>query len=1847
MPFPGGLVGLNSYGFGGTNVHTILQGNLGPSVQELPRETPETPRLVLMAGRSKDSLTNTLNRLEEEGPFPDSAYALLNRVGQPSINQFPFRGFAVVSVDGTQKEVVKVVEQTPFERRPLWFAFTGMGCQWNGMARQMMHFELFARSLHKSHELLKPFGIDLMNLVTSEEVDGEDKVAPFVSITAIQVALVDMLTAIGIKPDGILGHSTGEVGASYADGGFTAEEAVLCAYWRGRCVEVVELPKGAMAAVGLTWKEATERCRDGVVPACHNAEDSVTVSGPADAVAKFVEQLKAENVFAKEVNSLNVAFHSEHVHCVGPSLLEALKEVVPNPRPRTERWISSSVPETRWEEPMAKFCSAEYHVNNFLSPVLFCEALQHVPKDAIVVEIAPHALLQAILRRELGSSATCLGLMQRHADNLTCFLSTLGRLHTLGFQLDLSALYPPVPWPVPRGTPNIAHLVSWDHSEKWNVEAWETSPWARMNERIFNISLDDSEEYHYLSGHKIDGRVLFPAAGYMVLAWRCFTEFSVKPFNQVSVVFEDLAFLQAVILPKSGIVRLLVEISRATGQFVVCQSDMVVATGRLRLAEDGVQLLGDNPPFEPEETLSYELDAEDIYKELKLRGYEYQGTFKGILKADISEPFGKLRWADNWIAFIDSMLQSAALRVPLRTMCVPLKIRSCVVDTKVHAQVVDQVGEAGVDVFYDTYLNMIRAGGVAIRGLTPGVAPRRPLQHVPSLLEYQFVPYIDDELASHHREMRVREYMHACFHTAKLVLTSYGNCDDAPFPQQCLLEAPKEVLSANSRSQQRDHVLLRVLNALLENGEGAQSPLAPSAKAAFASQTRDLQRDLLNVALLQGDTLKVIVDVVLENVNMTKIQVFELVTQETQLPLAGKLLPLLTVQDNTRKIQYTLAQMSPSTIDAEGLPETVTKLIWDGCASNLTCLCEADLIVAHDLATDLDNIEYLSKNISTASKHHCFVLLAYRTALSPAERLLSKLGNVFPRVHVTANIEAMFEASGFRLVALKSNNLSALALLRKRTDISVTKSEVITIPRSGFGWVEELTEKVRGFESRPVGENIYLLNDGFGPSGIVGFTKCLRLEIAGSYIRCLCDASQMMSTITAEFSPGNPKYTELLEKDLVMNIYKDGKWGSYRHVAEPFEGDPKMTTEFAYVDIQTRGDLSSLKWYKSSFGYSSTSGSTRDSRVCCNVYYAALNFKDLMLATGRIPTFLSSDRLSTTNCDLGFEFSGRDFLGRRVMGIALSQGIATAVTVDPLLMWNVPDEWSLEEASTVPAAYTTAYCALHIRGRLQPGESVLIHSGSGAVGQASIRVALSMGCTVFTTVGLQKKRDYLKRLFPQLEDRHFASSRDVSFRQHILSETKGRGVDVVLNSLTEEKLQASVECLADHGRFIEIGKFDIYKDTSLGMSMFNNNVTFHGIQLDCLYDNKVATLVLKRRILELLSEGIASGVVRPIENIKFTRDSVEAAFRFMASGKHVGKIVIEIRPEEISRKNLSAPPLSVEAVPRTYFYDRKSYIIAGGLGGFGLELAEWMVTRGCRKLLLSGRSGVQSGYQRLCLRRWQSLGATVLVSTADVSSGSGAREIIKEAAAIGPVGGIFNLAMVLRNALFEKLTPESFEAVCRPKIDGTQLLDEFSRQLCPELDQFVVFSSGVSGRGKVGQSNYGYANSFMEQICERRVAEGLPGTAIQWGAIGEVGVFHKQMGDDVQIFGTMPQPIRSCMEVMDQFLNQKNPVVSSFVPFDDDCTLETNVKRNLTETVAHVLGLRDLTSINPNTCLGELGMDSLVGVDLKQTLERDHDIVLSMQQVLRLSIRRLQEISNSGGVCIAAKRTAGLKTEVL
>ncbi|XP_069698892.1 fatty acid synthase-like [Periplaneta americana] len=550
------------------------------------------------------------------------------------------------------------------------------------------------------------------------------------------------------------------------------------------------------------------------------------------------------------------------------------------------------------------------------------------------------------------------------------------------------------------------------------------------------------------------------------------------------------------------------------------------------------------------------------------------------------------------------------------------------------------------------------------------------------------------------------------------------------------------------------------------------------------------------------------------------------------------------------------------------------------------------------------------------------------------------------------------------------------------------------------------------------------------------------------------------------------------------------------------------------------------------------------------------------------------------------EFSGRNTRGHRVMGIVPSCALGSMVLAHKDLLWNVPNNWTLEDAATVPMAYATAYYALVLIGKMKKGESLLVHSGSGAVGQAAIRLALHTGCTVYTTVSSLQKREYVKQLFPQLEDSNIGSSQDISFEELVMSRTEGAGVDLVLNSLAEDKLQASLRCVAQRGRFLELGKADFFSNKVLGMDVFLKEVNFCGVSLI----NVFSSSEWRHKIQEALNEGILNGMVQPLPRTVFTDSEVQKAFRYLASPKHMGKVLIRIRPEENKKQVLPLPKM-IPARPRFYCNPENSYVISGGIGVFGVELADWLVQQGARKLVLTSDLELTS-YHNWRIGIWRSQGASVVSCTADTTSKSAVMAVLSKANDLGPVDAIFCLPKLISLDLHTQSSP-------------ALILDVCSRHMCPHLRHFVAFCRRSAADG--------WSHSVMERVCEARDRDGFPALAVQWGAL--------ELEHDDLTEGVLLQSMSSCFEILGRFMRQSQVVMSSIVVAQKESRAV-----DIVECIRRFLGIGDLEAVDLNATLAELGIDSLMIEEMKQFLDREHNTYVTTKGLASMSISQLQEL---------------------
>lgn len=427
MKLDGDLVGVNSFGFGGANAHCLLR-TFPKEKKNFGQPADDLPRIVNWAGRTEVAVNTVLDAISTK-PLDAELVGLMHNIQLESMSGNVFRGYGVYGKQENANATCLAREVQHFTgvKRPMVWVFSGMGSQWTEMGSSLMKIPRFRESIENSARIMTPYGLDLIDILTSPRNAFDLILHSFVGIAAIQIALVDVLRMLGIEPDYVIGHSVGELGCAYADGCFTAEQMIVAAFCRGKASVETKMVFGSMAAIGMGYRKLKNMLPASIEAPCHNGPDSCTISGPADDVAAFVAELKSKGIFAKEVPCSNIAYHSRYIADMGPTLQKMLEKVIPEPKKRSPKWLSTSVPKQRWDDPETQFSSPKYHTHNLLNYVLFEETSALLPSNAITIEVAPHGLLQAILKKSM-PNAIHVGLTQRgNKDNAQYLLASLGK----------------------------------------------------------------------------------------------------------------------------------------------------------------------------------------------------------------------------------------------------------------------------------------------------------------------------------------------------------------------------------------------------------------------------------------------------------------------------------------------------------------------------------------------------------------------------------------------------------------------------------------------------------------------------------------------------------------------------------------------------------------------------------------------------------------------------------------------------------------------------------------------------------------------------------------------------------------------------------------------------------------------------------------------------------------------------------------------------------------------------------------------------------------------------------------------------------------------------------------------------------------------------------------------------------------------------------------------------------------------------------------------------------------------------------------------------------------------------
>lgn len=672
-----------------------------------------------------------------------------------------------------------------------------------------------------------------------------------------------------------------------------------------------------------------------------------------------------------------------------------------------------------------------------------------------------------------------------------------------------------------------------------------------------------------------------------------------------------------------------------------------------------------------------------------------------------------------------------------------------------------------------------------------------------------------------------------------------------------------------------------------------------------------------------------------------------------------------------------------------------------------------------------------------------------------------------------------------------------------------------------------------------------------------------------------------------------------------------------------------------------------------------------EDEVELRVHAVGLNFRDVMFAMGLLGDEAVEQGFS--GATLGLECAGViTRVGARVQHVAVGDAVlgfgpqcfASHVVTRGNAVGKMPEHWQFTEAATVPTVFFTVYYALVEMARLCAGERVLIHGGAGGVGIAAIQLAQYLGAEIYATAGSDEKRDFLRLMGVT----HIYSSRDMHFAEQILADTHGQGVDVVLNSLAGEAIERNLDVLRPFGRFLELGKRDFYANTPMGLRPFKDNISYFGIDADQLMS---ARPELTAQVFGAVMALFEQEALHPLPYQSFTADTVIDAFRSMQQARHIGKLVVDLTQAPAAIKSPPYPVWQAKA--------QASYLVTGGLTGFGFETARWLLERGAGRVVLAARRGKKTPGLAEKLNSLGGMKSRVDVVALDVSHAQAVHDLCHKLSQTShPLRGVIHAAMVIDDALLTHLDAKRIEAIITPKVAGAWHLHQ-ATQTQP-LDFFVLYSSVTTLIGNAGQANYVAANAALEALARQRRGQGLPATALCWGPISDVGyltahqavlsgleartggaaITSKQALNVLELSLHTPLNGVSAMSLNGGALQRILPAhsLARFAYLNTgkdraDTTDNENLKEILQtlapheatarlvevirEEVAQVLGLAK-GKIDANQSLYDMGLDSLMAVELALGIEKRTRIRLSAMAlnegptVMRLAERVLSSM---------------------
>ncbi|KAL8768386.1 MAG: hypothetical protein Q9194_005723 [Teloschistes cf. exilis] len=1747
---------INSFGYGGANAHAILESvdtflsGYKEARQERLIFDPTKTFVLPFSASTRQSLEarviDLAKRIHEGQRYDlgDLCHTLADR--RSNLSE---KGFLLASEASARSDFAIEKLHVPKQAQPLLkfgFVFTGQGAQWPQMGRELLDKSpAFAKTIEYLDGVLRilpeapSWTIKEALLEPAATSNVGDAAFSQPLCTAVQLGIVNILRSWNVNPAVVVGHSSGEIATACAAGLLTEAQAIVVAFYRGYAVSKIS-SDGSMLAVGMSADAADavideQGLREEICVACVNSPESVTISGIARGIDKLAAYLDGKGLFARKLTTGGRAYHSPLMAEIGAAYEDLVSKALSGLKmPSSERPAPAKAND---QTPIRFFSSVggagdalasfnhdtksmlrpDYWRQNLEKPVQFNTAVKNLiaTESYHLVEIGPHSALQLPIqqiRAFLGVPETSLPYsptLLRGKDADVCMKTLAGNLYLMGHDLDFCAVndmdamrshgsgptvlhdlpsyhwtYGQLLWKEPRSSVDIRNRKRVRH-ELLGSETVAANDIERSWRNILKPA-----EVPWLQDHLLESQVVFPAAGYLAMAMEAIVQikgWQVAEHSTCSFSFRNVNISSALVIPQGNedteLFTLMYPAKISTASTSGTWYDFAISSLQQGVSTSHVAGSISVAPSQPGLTGSASVDASDYdewtmarwYKKLAEEGLRFGPNFQTLTSMKTDKARLKPE-ALTTCALFHRVAKSPTSGFPGTFYAVhPLVVDACL-QAAIMGSTAGRLDhlKAFLPTFFEhLHISMPKAevtkspAQIHSRSRSTGFATKR----------------IDVTLRDEKGNIVVdMSNARLSLYTGKLAeVTDQSELQRHP----CLRVVWKPDITRLNESHQSD------LDTYLEQWLSEHHELTENNAKTDFSRVRDWHSG----SILQG----------------------ELTTNRQR------------QHDRTTKVRLDAEDFARYDILLTPKKETTNER-WSSLARDLgKVIAQHGIVIGRkssEAAVCLREAGFSVLNLVGG----VMLALAPRDPLNFQGKQLVFVQRSTTDSVLSTELKNHFESKATRnsVTIYSLEDLASVELAPKTITISLLEIEdplLATMTATEMDLLRRITDKTTDLVWL-TGAN-YMGGSSPDLTLSSGLSRALMLEQpslrftildigsipTGSESKRVCHEIEKVL-----FADDVPDDKEFVSKSGLLHIsrFVPDNGLNDRFTQRQNRQPCDMTLEAAAparIAIKTIGNMDSIYFQQES----EVEGEIPEGMVDIDVKAVSLNAKDIYVLSGKVET-----RKGTA----AIEFSGVvKAAAKDVQGLQPGERVCVLApncfrTTERVPAWAchkmLPHE-SFEIMPTLPVIYGTALYALDDRGHLRAGETILIHSGAGAFGQATIALAQQRGAKVFTTVSTEDKKDFLVRELGLPRENIF-QSRDESFMQGIMSATNGKGVDVVVNSLTGDLLHASWRCCADFGRFVEVGKRDIVDAGKLDMDVFFRNVTFTAFDLTELfyhedqfykdiwikYDSCVCLtwsvanggLSKSREALELYR----SGAVKPVPIKTFDVSEITQAYRQFSQRDRVGKIVV----------SLENPQSIVKAVPAQYltrFSAKKSYVLIGCLGGLGRSLSKWMFDRGARHFTFLGRSATDKAAAKEVVLQLQRAGATVEVVRGDVSNKTDVVKCISVSSQ--PIGGVIQAAMGLHEALFSRMTNAAWHTGIQPKWRGTWNIHEALEANDTQLDFFLMMSSVSGSVGTATESNYCSANGFLDAFARYRRSLGKPVTSIGFGMISEVGYLHE------------------------------------------------------------------------------------------------------------------------------------------